>query len=55
MLRYTSRRFQTRRDYTYPELSTRAPRVTRRIELVSVRSAPRSGVASAGLGAAARR
>jgi hypothetical protein len=43
MIRHSSRRFISRHDHTYPEYAHRIPRVTRRIELVSARSAPRSG------------
>lgn len=48
MIRFTSRRFASRSDYTYPE--TRTPRVSRRIELVSARTGPRSGALEGGRG-----
>jgi len=52
MIRFTSRRFTPRSDYTYPE--TRKPRVCRRIELVSARTGPRSGAFEGGRGEAQR-
>jgi len=52
MIRFTSRRFASRSDYTYPE--TRMPRVSRRIELVSARTGPRSGAFEGARGEARR-
>lgn len=54
MIRYSSRRFVSRHDLTYPERSTRLPRVTRQIELVSSRSGPRSGASPDANGAVRR-
>jgi len=50
MIRFTSRRFTSRSDYTYPERSTRKPRVSRRIELVANRAPQRSDVLESGRG-----
>jgi len=43
MIRFTSRRFVSRYDHTFPEHSVRTPRVTRRVSPVHSRSGPRSG------------
>jgi hypothetical protein len=43
ILRFSSERFVPRNEYTYPELHTRTPRVTRRIHLLPHRDAPQSG------------
>lgn len=43
MIRFTSHRFSSRYDHTFPEHSLRTPRVTRRISPVHSRTTLRSG------------